>query len=52
MSSLFENCSGLKEINFGKFKTKNVTDMSKMLYGCKSLTDINLSSFNTKMLLI
>ena len=47
MSSLFQGCSSLKELNLSHFFTDKVTDISKMFSGCSSLKSINLSSFNT-----
>ena len=34
MSSMFDFCSSLKELNLSNFNTNNVTDMSYMLVGC------------------
>ena len=42
MSSMFEECSSLKELNISNFNTNNVTDMSDMFKGCK----LNISNFN------
>ena len=46
-SKLFYN-SGIKEINFSKFDTKNVEDMSYMFSHCESLTSLNLDYFSTQ----
>ena len=46
MSSIFEECSSLKELNISNFNTNNVTDMSDMFKGCKLLTELNISNFN------
>ena len=46
MSSMFEECSSLKELNISNFNTNNVTDMSDMFKGCKLLTELNISNFN------
>ena len=50
-SKLFYN-SGIKEINFNKFDTKNVEDMSYMFSHCESLTSLNLDNFSTQNALI
>ena len=42
MSSMFEECSSLKELNISNFNTNNVTDMSDMFKECK----LNISNFN------
>ena len=47
MSSMFFECSSLKEINLSNFNTNNVNDMSLMFSGCSSLKELNLSNFNT-----
>ena len=47
MSSMFEACDKLKNINLRSFDTSNVKDMSRMFNQCKKLTKLNLSSFNT-----
>ena len=47
MSSMFDFCSSLKELNLSNFNTNNVTDMSYMFYECSSLKELNLSNFNT-----
>ena len=47
MSSMFNGCSGLKELNLSSFNTSAVTSMSQMFYGCSGLKELNLSSFNT-----
>jgi len=47
MSSMFEGCWSLTNINLSNFNTNNVTNMSSMFEGCSSLKNINLSNFNT-----
>ena len=47
MSSMFDLCSSLKELNLSNFNTNNVADMSYMFYECSSLKELNLSNFNT-----
>ena len=49
---MFCECSNIIDIDFSKFKTEKVTDMSNMFYKCmfshcSSITIINISSFNT-----
>ena len=46
-SKLFYN-SGIKQLNFSKFDTKNVEDMSYMFSHCESLTSLNLENFSTQ----
>ena len=49
MSSMFDGCSSLKEINFNNnFHTDKVTNMSRMFFECSSLKKLNLNNFNTK----
>jgi len=47
MSYMFWQCSSLKELNFNKFNTNNVTNMRSMFSGCSSLKELNLNNFNT-----
>ena len=47
MSSMFDGCSSLKELNLNKFNTNNVTYMGFMFCGCSSLKELNLNNFNT-----
>ena len=47
MSSMFDGCSSLKELNLSNFNTAAVTDMELMFSGCSRLTSLNLSNFNT-----
>ena len=42
MSCMFDDCSSLKEINFNKFNTDNVTNMNYMFNKCTSLQELNL----------
>ena len=44
---LFENCQCIESINFKKFYSDNITNMSYMFSGCSSLKQLNFSSFNT-----
>lgn len=47
-SSLFEEFSGLKSINFNKnFDTSQTINMEKMFLNCVSLVNLDLSSFDT-----
>ena len=50
MSSMFDNCSSLEEIqDMSKWNTKFVKDMSKMLYNCSSLIKLpKILPWNTK----
>lgn len=47
MTSMFENCSSLKEIDLSNFETKNVYYMNDMFMNCSSLKTIDTSKFNT-----
>ena len=47
MSSLFEGCKKLMEIELQNVDTSNVTDMSYMFHGCTSLRNIKLYDINT-----
>ena len=47
MSCMFDECSSLKEINFNRFITDNVTNMNYMFNKCSSLNELNLNAFNT-----
>jgi surface protein len=46
MSSLFYECSSLKNLDISNFNTINVTDMSNMFYECSSLEKLYLPSFD------
>ena len=45
---MFKDCYNIIEINFIKFDTKNVTDMSKMFLFCRALNNLNIKNFDTK----
>ena len=45
---LFYGCNKLTSLDFSKFNTKNVTNMSTMFSGCNSLTNLYLSKLNTQ----
>lgn len=47
MTSTFQGCTGLTELDLNGWDTGNVTTMKQMFSGCKSLTDLNLSGWNT-----
>ena len=47
MSSMFIECSNLKELDIRGLDTKNVEDMSGMFNGCSKLKYVDVSSFNT-----
>ena len=47
MSSMFNGCSSLTELNLSNFRTNNVINMSNMFSNCSSLRELNLSNFNT-----
>ena len=47
MSSMFNSCSKLKNIDLSHFNTGNVTSMSSMFNGCESLSSLDVSSFVT-----
>ena len=46
MSSMFERCSLLKELDLSNFNTKDVTDMHSMFEKCYSLIKLDVSNFN------
>ena len=48
MSSMFQECSNLKFLDFANFDTKNVSNMYFMFNGCSTLTSLDLTNFNTK----
>ena len=48
MSYMFYNCSSLKTLDLGNFKTRNVKNMFGMFAECKSLTNITLYNFDTR----
>jgi len=45
--SMFANCETIKEIEFVKFYTKDVTSMRHMFYLCSHLRHLDLSNFDT-----
>ena len=47
MTSMFENCTSLKEIDLSNFETENVYSMNDMFMNCSSLKTIDTSKFNT-----
>lgn len=47
MSSMFQECSNLKSLDFTNFDTKNVSNMYFMFNGCSTLTSLDLTNFNT-----
>ena len=40
---LSSNCKYIESINFKKFNSDNIINMSKMFYGCLLLKEINFS---------
>lgn len=45
---MFENCKGMTSIDLSAFKTKELTNMSRMFLGCSLLTSVTFSaSFDT-----
>ena len=49
MSSMFQDCTKLREIDLSKFNTSRVTNMASMFENCSSLTILNLSTFDTRI---
>ena len=47
LQGLFKNSACIKEINFTRFRRKNILDMSEMFYDCGFLDNLNLTNFNT-----
>ena len=47
MSSMFDGCGKLTELDISKFNTVDVMDMSSMFEGCGELTKLDISKFNT-----
>mgnify|MGYP003304334606 CR=1 FL=1 len=45
MSSLFNKCYELEEVNFGNSKTKNLKFMNEMFRDCKELKYLDLIKF-------
>ena len=48
MSTMFNACMNLTELNISNFDTGNVTDMSLMFSYCSNLATLNLSNFDTR----
>lgn len=46
MSSMFDGCSSLTELNISNWDTSAVTDMGWMFARCSSLTELNLSGWD------
>ena len=40
MSSMFDNCKSLQELDVSEFDTSNVVDMSFLFQGCENLKEI------------
>ena len=47
MTSAFERCLALEELDLSNFDTSNVVSMNSMFYDCMSIPTLNLGSFNT-----
>lgn len=47
MEHMFEDCTGITQLDLSAFDTRCCTDMSGMFLGCNSLTSIDLSIFET-----
>ena len=47
MMSMFQGCSGLKDIDLSHFNTANVTSMYRLFQNCSGLTSLDVSKFNT-----
>jgi len=47
LSSLFQNCQNLEEVDLSTWDTSNVTYMGYMFYQNYALKSVNLSNFNT-----
>ena len=47
MSSMFNNCSGLKSLDLSGWNTSNVTSMNQMFYYCNKLETLDLSGWDT-----
>ena len=47
MTSMFQYCSALTELDLGSLNTSNVTKMTHMFYDCQNLVGLNISGFNT-----
>ena len=47
LSSLFQNCVCLEQLDLSSLRTAAATDMSHMFDGCQALVSLELSGFNT-----
>ena len=47
-NKLFYGCSNIKSLNFSKFKSSYIKDMTDMFNGCSKLESLDLSNFRTK----
>ena len=47
MEEMFAQCWGVNNLDFTKFNTSNVTDMSYMFTECSNISSLDLSSFDT-----
>ena len=47
MSSMFEGCKCLTNLDVSSWDTSSVTDLSSMFYDCTGLTTLDLSNWNT-----
>ena len=47
INHIFENCYGLKSVNFNNFDISKVTDLSYMFNSCTNLISIDLNILNT-----
>ena len=47
MSTMFQSCENLIDLNLSNFNTNKVTDMSYMFSESSALKELNLSNFNT-----
>lgn len=50
MSSMFEDCKALTNLDLSGLPVSNVTNMNSMFNGCYGLTSLNLSGWNTAKL--
>ena len=47
-NKLFYGCNTLKSLNFSKFKSNYIKDMTDMLNGCRKLVSLDISNIRTK----
>ena len=47
MSSMFEDCNNLTNLDLSNFNTSQVTNMYEMFWGCIDLTSLDVSHFDT-----